>query len=162
MYSRGPKTVFWTIPQVVISSFQRCAFRARTHITQKNRKIPFPFIAHDYAAPAVVLKTLCLWIKATIFSSAPDFIFGRSVAGSRVTVPCAHSACRFTPVTAAASGSSLTKILRSSHQLASAVAETKPFSASRVTVPLVSGALQNEQPTKTLARVILKIVSSHE
>ncbi len=88
LLARGPGAVYGGVRSVVVSSLQRQAMWAWTHVRQELLKTVQPCLADRDAAPAVVFESRDALVGAAGFHVCPRRIFSRSVF--TVTVAVRH------------------------------------------------------------------------
>jgi len=72
-----PATIARKISQIIIASIKASSLRARAHVAKECLKAIFPFIAHCYAARAIPVIGVVIWIKTSLLGVLPRVVFAR-------------------------------------------------------------------------------------
>lgn len=69
--TRCPSTVRRLVVSVVVDALQGKPSRPRAHVLSESNEVLSPSLAHGNASPAVVLKSVIIWIKTSLFHRVP-------------------------------------------------------------------------------------------
>ena len=97
---RCPAAVVWLVVAIIVATINRIAHRrAWSHVCQERLERVEPALAHSDSASAVVLKSVCLRISATLKHLLPNAVF---TTGTRLAMCAARHPLILAPILSSA------------------------------------------------------------
>lgn len=91
VFATRPLAISPAILAVIVDPFQRHSLRSKAHIRDERSERRTPFVANCDSAPAVMWKSLNIWIGASLYHSLPQSKHG--VSG--FAMACTSATARF-------------------------------------------------------------------